>query len=370
MATPVPTTDYSEPVRQAIAGASQRYVHPWSYTASVATASPILRRHFTVANEARSLQMPAWSDYLSRSLDVPVARSQVAHGFHGEIDTYVLKDLVFLDSRTDPVMQTRTAARISTDNVRDFIFHVAMEGIVEIEAGATWRRKTTQFMPGIVALDMGQPLRMRRPTRARVMAFFVPRGIVEASFPDASALHGQVVTYTSPIACMLREQLIAIGHHLSAMDDHTAQATLYRCIKLILAAFGQNIHRGHSLRVAAQTAMLERVKEYIHTNLGSPALAPQTILSHFPLTRPTLYRMFEHEGGLYAYIRNCRLREAAHALSASRATSVAQIASRFGFSYPSDFTRAFRRAYGQSPMDFRSMALEWWHDNNDGLRPV
>lgn len=223
-------------------------------------------------------------------------------------------------------------------------------------------------MPGIVALDMGQPLRMRRPTRARVMAFFVPRTIVEASFPDACALHGQVVTYTSPIACLLREQLVAIGHHLSAMDDHTAQATLYRCIELILAAFGQHIHRGHSVRVTAQAAMLERVKEYIHANLGSPALAPQTILSRFPLTRPTLYRMFEHEGGLHAYIRNCRLREAAHALSGPHAASVAQIASHLGFSYPSDFTRAFRRAYGRSPMDFRNMALEWWHERNDSLR--
>ncbi|GLQ93087.1 helix-turn-helix domain-containing protein [Dyella acidisoli] len=352
---------YGEAVRQAMASEDRRLVYP--PTRGVASPIPlVLRQNFSTAEETKHLQMLAWSDRLSRILDVPVTRAQVVRGFRGEIDTYVTRKLVYLDSRTDPMLQARTAARISCDTMRDYCFHIVIKGIAETETGHAPRRKSTQFTPGILALDMNQTMRMKRPTQAQVLAFFLPRATVEAVIPNAESLHGRVVTYTSPLAYLLREHLFALGHDLPAMSDEQAESALHIAADLILAAFSKDVRTSHGVRVAARTAMLGRIKHYIDRHLHSSELAPEKILSNFPLARATLYRLFEDEGGLNHYIRNCRLRAAADELVRSRSIAVAQIGSRLGFSCASDFTRAFRRAYGVAPGEFRALGLEWLDD--------
>src|SRR5450830_1091858 len=152
---------YSQAVSRLLATAQQRYAFP---EAGAPTAQRVIHQHFTVAGEQRTLQAPAWSDYVGRILDVPIARSQITRGFHGEIDSYVLSDMIYLDSRTDALSQSRTLARISRDSVRDYVFHVAVQGIMETTTtngvGTQREKKSAQFMPGILALDMGQPMHM------------------------------------------------------------------------------------------------------------------------------------------------------------------------------------------------------------------
>lgn len=108
--------------------------------------------------------------------------------------------------------------------------------------------------------------------------------------------------------------------------------------------------------------MLGHIKHYIGNHLHGGELAPEKILGHFPLARPTRYRMFEDEGGLNHYIRNCRLRAAADELVRSRSIGVAQIGSRLRFNSAADFARAFRRAYGVAPGEFRALGLAWLDD--------
>ncbi len=318
----------------------------------------MVRQHFTVAHEAPALQAPAWRDYVSRILDVPVSRAQRASGFRGEIDTYVLDDMIYLDSRTDAVSQERTTARISTDNVRDYVFHVAVQGIIETTTHGHRPRKSAQFVPGILALDMNQPMRMVRPTYARVLAFFLPRAMVEAAIPDAHAIHGQVVAYTSPLTRLILEQLATLCNGLSEQSAAAAEQTLRGCAQLIVAAFGKQARLAHGARAAAQAAMRAQVQRYIEANLYRQELSPESILQAFAIARPTLYRMFEAEGGLGTYIRNCRLRAAAHELVELAHLSVMEVGYGLGFNSASDFTRAFRRAYGVAPRDFRASVLE------------
>ncbi len=352
------TKSYSPAVDQLIAARHQRYVYPTEAVTEAALASRVIHRHFTVANEAVELQLPAWRDYVGRTLDVPISRTQLATGFRGEIDTYVLKDMVFLDTRTDPVAQARTAARISTDNVRDFVFHVAVDGIVETVTGTHQPRKSAQFVPGVLALDMNQQMRMSRPSSARVLAFFLPRAMVESAIPDAESIHGQVLTYTSPLTHLLRGHLLTLGQCLSSMSAADAEHALRTCANLLIAAFGKQARLSEGARAATRAAMLDQVKRYVQANLHHEKLSPDGILQTFQLPRPTLYRMFEPEGGLGAYIRNCRLREAADDLIRFPHGSVAEIAYGLDFNSHSDFTRAFHRAYGMSPQEFRGLELD------------
>jgi AraC-like DNA-binding protein len=357
---------YSDAVRMALASPHRRYLYPAAPDGNASGEPAVIRRHFTVANEALALQMPAWSDYVSRILEAPITRAQVASGFRGEIDTYVLKDMVYLDSRTDPFVQARTAARISTDTMRDFVFHVAVKGIVDTVTGPSAQRKSTQFVPGIVALDMNQTMRMERPAPARVLAFFLPRATVESVIPDAESLHGRVISYTSPVSRLLLAHVESLCRYLHLMPAHEAKVILQVCATLILEVFGKQARLGDGARAAARAAMLEQVRRHVQANLHQLDLSPESVLRAFPLPRATLYRMFEDEGGLAAYIRNCRLRAAADELLRLPSMGIMKIAYGLGFNTPSDFSRAFRRGYDMTPQDFRALGLAEWHSAAGG----
>ena len=353
---------YSEAVLRAITTARQRSAAPASATSETPETARIVRQHFTVTGEATRLQAPAWSDYVGRFLQVPVSRAQIANGFHGTLDTYVLKDMIFLDSRTDPVVHARTVGGISTDVMRDYVFHVMVEGIIETATRVPSQAKAAQFVPGILALDLSQPMRMTRPTWARVLAFFLPRAMVEAAVPDAESLHGRVVTYTSPLARLLLDQLAELCRRLPALEGTESEELVRNCAQLILAAFARNSRLEGGARAAVRAATLGQVQRHVKANLHRGDLSPDSILCAFPLPRPTLYRMFEPEGGLAAYIRNCRLREAANELVDSPLLPIMDIADHFGFGSASGFTHAFRRHYGRAPLEFRALGRDMFRD--------
>ena len=349
---------YSKTVSQIIAAQEQRYAYPSEDSADPSTQPRIIHQNFTVTNEEVALQAPAWSDYVGRILDVSVSRTQLANGFRGQIDTYVLKDMIYLDSRTDPVTQARTAARISKDGVRDYVFHVAVEGIIETVTGSFSKRKSAQFVPGILALDMNQTMYMVRPAYAKVLAFFLPRAMVESAIPDAESIHGRVVAYTSPLTRLILNHLLALCHRLPMMDEVEAEHTIQTCAHLIIAAFSKQVRLSDTARNVAHVAVRAEVQRYIQGNLYRNDLSPEAVQQVFQLPRATLYRMFEHEGGLGTYIRNCRLREAAHDLARFPQMAIIEIAYGLSFNSASDFTRAFRRSYGMTPLDFRALALD------------
>jgi AraC-like DNA-binding protein len=345
---------YTAATRKHLLNHQQRYALP----PASGDAPIMVTNHFTVANEAPELQAQAWREYVGRILDVPVSRSQRKTGFMGEIFTYVLKDLIFLDSRTDAVCQVRNNSFISRDTMRDYVFHVSVAGVIETET-ARGGRKAAQFVPGVLALDMNQTMRMVRPASARVLAFFLPRHVVEAAIPDAEAIHGQVVTYSSPLTRLLLDQLTALCQTLHTLEPTALQDALRRCGELILAVFVKQNQLSPGQRASVRAAWQDKIRRYIGANLYRQNLTPEHILETFPLSRPSLYRMFESEGGLAAYIRNCRLFEAANEMMLSPNVAIAQIARDLSFQSPAHFSRTFRSAYGLAPIDFRALQLDW-----------
>lgn len=311
-----------------------------------------VRQQFSTHHETPPRQLLAMRERVGHILDVPVSRTQVAEGFRATIDSYRIHDLMFLDSRTDPLIQTRSVARISTDNVRDYVFHMVVEGSIETVTGLYPQRKAAQSVPGILALDMNQPMRMERPA-CRVLAFFLPRAIVESVLPDAEAIHGHVVEYTSPLARMIPAHVATLSRSLPTLSPGEAYSALRNCAYLIAAAFGKQARLSGNARAAARAALFSRARRYIEDNLHQPELSPESVLHASHLSRPTLYRLFEHEGGLATYIRNRRLREAADELVRFPHKAVVEIAFGLGFKSASDFNHAFRRAYDMSPVDFR-----------------
>ena len=108
---------------------------------------------------------------------------------------------------------------------------------------------------------------------------------------------------------------------------------------------------------APRAAVLGTIRRYIEANLHEPDLSPESVLLASQLSRPTLYRLFENKDGLATYIRNRWLIQAAQELRQYPGKVVIEIAYGLGLNSASDFSRAFRRAYDLSPLEFRQFSL-------------
>jgi AraC-like DNA-binding protein len=320
-------------------------------------SSVIVHSHFNVQAQPPQKRLLAWRDRVGHMIDVVPSLSDLDKPFQASIDRYAVGDLVFTDCRSDSMLLERSLARISTDNVRDYVFQVFLEGDVDNLTVRASPGNRASSKASILALDMGQPVRMWR-NRARLLTFIVPGTVAAGVFPDPESLHGRTIHGMTPLTRLLIDHVTALSQGIAHMSADAADSAIRASAQLLVAAFGKQALLSGNARAAARAAMFGQVRRYVQAHLSEAALSPESVLNALQLPRQTLYRLFQHEGGLGAYIRHLRLRHAADKLARDSHMAVASIAHELGFKSASDFTRAFRRAYGMAPQDFRMQALE------------
>jgi AraC-like DNA-binding protein len=321
----------------------------------------IIHSHFDVRNEPVSRQLLSWRERVGHVIDVVTSRAQTEQPFHGAIERFVVDDIVFTDCWTDELLLERTIARISRDNVRSFAFHVFLEGGVEPLVVHSAKRRGEFCREGVLALDMDQPIRMRRQA-CRVVSLFVPGALLQQFIADQAALHGRVLQRGSPMVRLIVEHVTALAERIGSIAIDEAQRSLAATAQLLTAAFAQDAGLAGDARAAVRAAMFDKVRRYVQANLQDSDLSPENVLDALGLPRTTLYRLFRHEGGIGAYIRHLRLRQAADDLVWHPNLPVKDIAYGHGFKSASDFTRAFRRAYDMAPQDIRAMDNRFLHE--------
>lgn len=137
--------------------------------------------------------------------------------------------------------------------------------------------------------------------------------------------------------------------HASAQEAATLAANLLDLLDGILA----NHLMGQSEELRINRAMLLTIKQYITDHLDDPALGVDLLCHRFRLSRASLYRMFQEEGGLQRHIREQRLRRCFGLLSnaGSSRLKVRDVAERWGFDDASHFNRLFKTTFGMAPSD-------------------
>ncbi|MEP1142671.1 MAG: hypothetical protein ABJH52_03055 [Henriciella sp.] len=105
------------------------------------------------------------------------------------------------------------------------------------------------------------------------------------------------------------------------------------------------------IRSNARDALSILIKRHIEVNLKSPNLTASSLLCEFGVSRASLYRIFELDGGVRKYINDRRLYNAVRALSSAPVVrgQMSRVAEEWCFSSYAIFNRAVRRAYGVSP---------------------
>jgi AraC-like DNA-binding protein len=319
-------------------------------------APGIVHSNFRVQGDARQSFL-AWQERMSPVFDLRPASKQGEQRFDAALSRYSIDNLSFFEFQTGANVAVRSLGRVSTESIHDVSFSVYLEGPRGQFLGGRQGDDTPHVpsVPGILALDMDQPCTIRS-FRSRILLFFVPRGLLENAFPDVASLHGRWVEATTPLTRMLISHLVALNQQIVSLSKDEARQSFLTAVELLAAAFSRQAGLSGSARAAVRAAVYGQVRRYVEANLHDPDLTPERVLASLHLSRSSVYRLFEHEGGLAAYIRSRRLLMAADELVRFPDLSVQDIAAGLGFNDASSFTRAFRRAFDIAPRELHEYA--------------
>ncbi|SAK57765.1 AraC family transcriptional regulator [Caballeronia ptereochthonis] len=328
-----------------------------SHTESYPGASPesrrqIVRVHFDVNDLPARQQLLAWRERIGPIMDVALSSAQMERPFRGAIDWYEFGEFLFGDSYTDELTLERTISRISQDNARAIAFHIVIGGDSETLLARPAKRQDTPVEVGVLAVDFDQPLHVIRRA-CRHVTLFVPGTSLREVFPDPGALHGRVLAPHEPAVQLIRQRVTEFSANIRRMSFDDAHRRLGDIVQLIADAFGEQAGLRGSKRAIARAIAFDAARRFVQANLTDFDLSPERVLESLALSRPTVYRLFQHEGGLAAYIRHLRLRAAVDDLVRFPKIPIQEIGYSVGFNSASDFTRAFRRAYGIAPQEVR-----------------
>ena len=312
----------------------------------------IAHQHFDVCALPIHQQLQAWCDRMIGVVNLLTRRDERGQPFLGWIDRYTVGEFLFADCHTDRITQDRTIARISQDNARSIVFHVFFDTVPGSELVYPGKRTDTALDGGIFAVDLDQPVQFKRAP-CRHVTIFLPGTLLRDVFPDPSILHGRTLSPHLPAVRYLARRVLSFAAHIRYMVPSEAHRILREIVLLIADAFGEQAGLRGSKPALARAMAFDQARRYVRANLHDGDLSPDRVVESLGLSRPTVYRLFQHEGGLGAYIRHARLRAAADELVAWPGVPVLDIAYAHGFRSASDFTRAFRRAYGLAPQEIR-----------------
>ncbi|MEP9357711.1 helix-turn-helix domain-containing protein [Sphingomonas sp. KR3-1] len=218
-------------------------------------------------------------------------------------------------------------------------------------AGVAGKREWVQ-MPGSAILVDRSQTSDHVSAGGRSIAINVPRQMAAEAGLDVTSLHGmtlnpaEIAMFTSH-ALQVRELL----PRLTEGDAPLIGRTMLDMLVLSLKAADRTEAR--SFREDPATLLL-RARSEINEHLGSPTLTVANLCRRLGISRSTLHRLFEEQGGVQAHIRDMRLDAARQALlNPANPERIGDLAERLGFSDAAHLSRLFKARFGETPSDCR-----------------
>jgi AraC-like DNA-binding protein len=214
--------------------------------------------------------------------------------------------------------------------------------------------------PGDFAfVDLSRPAHWTM-SAMRVVAVVFPRALLplpQGEVAGLTAVRFPGDEGTGALVSSLARQLVGHLDDWGAADGARLGTAVLDLLTVALAA---RLDRGREVPPdIRQRALLQRVHAFVEARLGDPGLSPATIAAAHHVSLRYLYKLFETEPtGVAAWIRERRLERCRRDLldPALAERPVSAVAARWGLTNAAHFSRAFRAAYGLSPLAYRAMA--------------
>lgn len=281
--------------------------------------------------------------------------------FNFSMGTHLTSGLLF-ETRFSSARFDRTPRHIARGGFDHYQVVMYLDGNTEFTAG----RRVARLRPGdVVLIDVAQPNRTDQTAgRSGVvhgLALMLPRALLAPLLGAPDSVSASLLSRESPAGRLIGERLLSLRREGARLGvgDAAAAAAVDGVAGLVARAVGPARQAELAVARASRQALLAAIKSYIERNLLSETLAVPALCRRFRLSRATLYRLFEPEGGFARYIQERRLHRAFMRLISPVGwpSRMIDLAVDHHFSSDNTFIRAFRRHFGLTPGEARELAI-------------
>ncbi len=295
-------------------------------------------------------QYEAWRSWHDRTFDGSPDRP-AEEGFVAESKILWTEGFALVRVSTPAMKVMRTRALIRRNPVDHFVITLGNSGTTTLSAENTTRDVAARAP---FVLSLGHEMLSARGPGDRLQ-LYLPRDSFREIAPVLDAARGMVVS--GSLGTLLAEFLELLERNLHKIDVASAASLKDAVGSMIAACIAPSPDRIAAAKSQLDVGRLEKVRRVVRRDLHSPLLGLDLICRSIGMSRSTLYRLMESQGGVTRYIRRQRLVESHAALcDPAGGKSIAAIAEELCFADASEFSRAFRREFGASPSDVRAAA--------------
>ncbi|MER7519128.1 helix-turn-helix domain-containing protein [Streptomyces sp. NPDC126499] len=299
------------------------------------------------------------------------AISPHAADFRAELRHMELGPVTVWKTSIPPTRFLRNAAMARRDDPELYHLTLVLDGGLAVSPDAS---PTALIGPRCLSvIDSSQPYDVRAydvrsagREQIRVVegvAVDLPKAMLPMSPHRVRHLMGRSVPALEGTGALLADFLVGLERQAAFLQpsDGPRLGTVVR--DLMAAWLAQLVEAEAALPPETrQEALVQHIRSFIQRNLHDPDLTPGVIAAAHHISLSHLHRVFTRQSGgetVAASIRAQRLAGAHRDLAdpALRTTPIHAVAARWGMTRASDFTRAFRAAYGLSPKEHRQRSL-------------
>jgi AraC-like DNA-binding protein len=315
---------------------------------------PIARAQIDISRLPAGERLDVWRGALEPVFeitpdpDLPVAR------FGGSLAMSHLGDALISTVASTAQVFDRSRAHAKRTGLDHFMVQTFLRGE---HNGVCGENEVRRGQGDVWILDLGQETRTHAKNFTNV-TLIIPRDRVLPLLKGGD-VHGTTLRSGSASARLIGSHLETLLGAAPDMDLTEAAAALDAAALMIAGAWSSIRESRAEVTAAVRATARRTICDYIDRHLTDETLSPEQLVRLFRMSRATLYRLFEDEGGVAAYILGRRLDRCRAILGASTGNerSIGELAFSHGFASEAHFSRAFRRRFGIAPRDARGIGV-------------
>ncbi|MEU5979970.1 helix-turn-helix domain-containing protein [Streptomyces sp. NPDC047315] len=322
----------------------------------------MLEKVFDSADFSVSDRVDAWCEAVANSLSPNEIHIDRVEGFHASLRAVDLGDALVTGLTYASLRSRRTPRLIRQSDPEHYAVGLVLSG----QQGIEQQRSAASCTAGdLVVYSTSHPydtsVDVPRAAAASVVVQ-VPRATVPLPSRRVDRLMATPLPGRDGVGGLLTGFLTSLATGSDPFPPADKQRLGGVLVDLITVWLAHHLDATDQTPVdCRRRAQFLKITSFLQQHLNDPELTPATVAAAHHISLRSLHRLFQdhaHGATVASTIRGLRLGGVRRDLTDPRLANrpIHAIATRWGFTRPADFTRAFRTHYGITPSDCRRLA--------------